>query len=451
MPPGLEKPLLYPSGRGTHSVNAVYKKPRIYFGWWTVLVTGVISGLGHGFYGLGISVFFKDLAQELGVSRAITSVAAGVGRLEGGITSPFTGWLVDKYGPKWVIFSGIIVAGVGLVYMRFIHSAGAYIVAWGVLAGVGINIGLTVAVDKSLNDWFVAKRGLAQGIKFGLISLASVAILPIAAGLVTSYGWRSTCLLWGFILLVCAPVSLLFVKQKRPEFYGLLPDGARMEANPHGNVEDKADEGTHAPIFEEEEYAFKAAIKTRAYWISALALSIFMFVYGAITVHTIPFLTDMGISRTVASAMMSLMVLLTVPSRFLGGIITDYVPKDRLNFLIAVVFFLQAVGIAVFLMNRDRASIYVMFILYGLGSGACPPLFILLMGRYFGRKAFGSILGSSLALRAPASLVSPVFAGWVYDRTGNYIVAFALFLALAAFATLLMIFLKPPVPSGREA
>jgi nitrate/nitrite transporter NarK len=241
------------------------------------------------------------------------------------------------------------------------------------------------------------------------------------------------------------------VKQKRPEFYGLLPDGAKIESGIHGNIEDKAEEGNHdAPNFVEEEYAFKAAIKTRAYWILALVLSMYMFIYGAITVHTIPFLTDMGISRTVASAMMSLMVLLTVPSRFLGGIITDYIPKNRLNYLVAVVLFLQAAGIAVFLVSRDRASIYIMFILYGLGSGACPPLFILLTGRYFGRKAFGSILGSSLALRAPASLASPVFAGWVYDRTGNYIMAFTLFLALAALATLLMIFLKPPVPPGKK-
>ena len=413
-----------------------------------MVVTGIISGLGHGFYGLGISVFFKDLAQELGISRAITSVAAGVGRLEGGITSPVTGWLVDKYGPKWVIFSGIIVMAVGLVSMTSIHSAGAYILAWGVLAGVGVNIGLTLAVDKSLNDWFVAKRGLAQGIKFGLISIASVAIIPIATGLVTLYGWRTTCLLWGLLLIVSAPLSLLFVKQRRPEFYGLLPDGARMEASPQVRIEDASEEGIQdVPIFEEEEYAFKAAIKTRAYWISTLALSIYMSVYGAISVHTIPFLTDMGISRTVASAMMSLMVLLTVPSRFLGGTVTDYVRKDRLNYLIAMVFFLQALGIALFLLSRDKASIYFMFILYGLGSGACPPLFILLMGRYFGRKAFGSILGSSLALRAPASLLSPVFAGWIYDRTGNYIMAFALFLALTTFATLLMIFLKPPGPA----
>jgi MFS family permease len=80
------------------------KKNKIYFGWWTVMVTGIISGLGHGFYGYGISVFFKDIAHELGISRAVTSVAAGVGRLEGGVTSPVTGWPADRYGPKWVIF-----------------------------------------------------------------------------------------------------------------------------------------------------------------------------------------------------------------------------------------------------------------------------------------------------------------------------------------------------------
>ena len=56
--------------------------PKIFFGWWTVLFSGIISGLGHGFYGFGISVFFKDIALELGLSRAITSLAAGIGRLE---------------------------------------------------------------------------------------------------------------------------------------------------------------------------------------------------------------------------------------------------------------------------------------------------------------------------------------------------------------------------------
>ena len=55
---------------------------------------------------------------------------------------------------------------------------------------MGLNIGLTVAVDKALNDWFIFKRGLAQGTKFGLIGVGSAIVLPIVTLLVTKTGGR---------------------------------------------------------------------------------------------------------------------------------------------------------------------------------------------------------------------------------------------------------------------
>ena len=92
-------------------------KFRIFTGWWSVLFIGVISGLGHGFNMYGLSVFFKDIADELGLNRAFTSLAAGIGRLEGGITSPFVGWLSDKIGPRWIVIVGTLIAGIGMIIM----------------------------------------------------------------------------------------------------------------------------------------------------------------------------------------------------------------------------------------------------------------------------------------------------------------------------------------------
>ena len=113
--------------------------------------------------------------------------------------------------------------------MNFIQSVAAYIVAWGVIVGVGLNIGLTVAVDKALNDWFINKRGFAQGTKFALIGVGGIILIPIVTALVAAYGWRITCFIWGCVLLVCAPVTMLFVRQKRPEYYGFLPDGVKTD------------------------------------------------------------------------------------------------------------------------------------------------------------------------------------------------------------------------------
>ncbi len=201
------------------------EKPKIFFGWWTVLITGMVSGLGHGYYSYGFSIFFKDLAAELGINRATTSLAAGIGRLEGGITSPITGWLSDRFGPKWVIFSGTFLAGSGLVMMYFINSVWSYMVVWGVIIGVGLNIGLTISVDKALNDWFIRKRGLAQGTKFALIGIIGVILVPIVTWLVFYLGWRTTCLLWGLIILATTPLLLMSDRQKITESYRLLPDG----------------------------------------------------------------------------------------------------------------------------------------------------------------------------------------------------------------------------------
>ena len=116
-------------------------KPRLFTGWWSVLFIGTLSGLGHGFNTYGISVFFKPIAAELELSRAFTSLAAGIGRLEGGITSPLVGWLSDKFGPRWIVIIGTAVAALGMVLMSRITQPWHYYVAWGGLIGLGINIG----------------------------------------------------------------------------------------------------------------------------------------------------------------------------------------------------------------------------------------------------------------------------------------------------------------------
>jgi MFS family permease len=162
--------------------------PKLFLGWWIVLVTGILSGLGIGFITYGFSALFKPIAAELGFTRAATSFAAGIGRLEGGFDAPITGWFVDRFGPRWVMVVGIMVMSLGLALMNFISSLWTYYIVWGLIVSVGQNVSLTVTVDKTLTNWFVKKRGLAVGIKFALIGLIGVLILPVVTWLCVTYG-----------------------------------------------------------------------------------------------------------------------------------------------------------------------------------------------------------------------------------------------------------------------
>jgi MFS family permease len=419
--------------------------PLIFFGWWSVLVIGTISGLGHGFNQYGLSVFFKDIAADLGINRAFTSLAAGIGRLEGGITSPLIGWLSDKFGPRGPVIAGIAIAGTGMILMNFITEVWQYYVTWGVLIGMGLNIGLTIAVDKALTNWFVRRRGLAQGIKFALIGLFGIVVLQAVTPLVLSQGWRITCLVWGMVMFASIPFACVFVKQQRPEYYGMLPDGAEIDLGAEGARTEMIERGVgYASSFEETEYTFKQAIRTGTYWLLFVGFCTHYIVSGGFTIHVIPFLTDMGIDPTTAGGMMGILVFFTIPSRFFGGLIADRVQKSRLQFLLVGTFLMHVIGIGTFLLFRNIASVYVLLACYGLGTGAASPIIILIIGRCFGRKAFGSILGSILAFVAPVGLLAPVYSGWVHDTTGSYINAFITFGAIAILSTVTMFFVRAP-------
>ena len=263
------------------------------------LVTSIYSGLGHGFYGYGMSVIFKPLASDLGLSRAATSFATGIGRLQGSIEAPVTGWLSDRFGPKWVIVIGTAIASIGLALMNFINSTWTYYLVWGVIIAIGTNLALTIAVDKALADWFIRKRGFSLGIRFVIIGIVGVVVLPVIGWLVSTQGWRIACLVWAVVMATGVPLQWYFVKQRRPEYYGLLPDGASVDSDPSGvDSEMMIERGIeYAAESEEVEFTLRQAIKTPAYWLLTLAWIFAMALNGAFNIHCIPFLINTHIGK----------------------------------------------------------------------------------------------------------------------------------------------------------
>ena len=420
-------------------------KSGIFFGWWTVLVTGIFSGLVLGFYMYGISALFKPIALELGLSRAAASGATGIGFMLGSLLSPVTGWLVDKFGPKLSILSGLILSIVALALMNFVVSGWQYYLVWGVIFGIGGFWGFTIAVDKSLSDWFVKKIGVAMGVKFAIIGLTGAVSMPIISWLISTMGWRITCLIWAGILVLGIPLILLFVKNRRPEHYGLAPDGKRTNAKIGRETGSRNEETlSNAEGLHEEDFSFRQAIKTNAFWILALCYIGQFFISAGFNTHCIPFLTEMKFDPIIAGSMMGFMIFFTIPARFLIGIIADRIPKDRLKLLMAFPYVLLLIGMGIFLVNESVITIYIMLILYGLAHGLPTPLLIIIISRYFGRKAFGAISGTCVMFLAPAAFFSPIIAGWIFDKTGSYTLAFQLFAATALFAAILLSFMRTP-------
>jgi sugar phosphate permease len=415
------------------------------------VVTAVMSGLATGF-SQGISVFFKPIAAELGINRAVTSVATSISRLEGGIQSPITGILADKFEAKWIILTGAFVLGTGLLLMKFVvDSAWTYFIVWGVIVGTGHNVGFTIAVDKLLTNWFVTKRGLSFGVRFAIVGIMQVMVIPIVSWLTTNQGWRNTCFTWGILMYATMFLVLYFVRKSRPEDMGLLPDGDEVEVSPVADTSvDKSRKVENTDDSREIEFTLKQAMKTSSFWILAIARSSFILVIGGFNLHCINFLTDRGIEPGIAASLMSMMLFFTIPSRFLFGLLTDRLPKERQKFILSGAFLLMTIGITSFLLYPTTAMIFVFFILWGFGYGGITPADITIRSRYFGRKAYGSIQGITNLVSSPFSFFGPIYAGWIFDLRGSYTTAFITFAAIAAFTAVLLSMIRAPGPPSQS-
>jgi len=417
----------------------------VFPGWWIVLTGGVLALWGHGYHAYGFSALFKPIAEDLGLSRTATAIPASIGRLEGGIMSPLAGWLADRFGPRWLMLTGVLLMGGGLCFMSLAQSFRDFLLVWGVMLAVGIDLALAVPLQVAIGNWFIKKRGKAGGTQAVFSGLSGVLVLPLIAWLITVVDWRTTCLIGGIVMLVFGlPLVWFFVRPQRPEYYGMLPDGASTSGSEDEDITAKG--LRYAAEVKEFDFTFRQAIKTRTFWLLVVATSCHILAMPSINLHGVPFLTDIGFDPLQASGILALMVGVSIPARLVGGFLIDRVNKEHMRFVMAGAYLLQALGFGLFLFHQTEAMIYAWFVIYGLGMGIGFSLMLPLRVRYFGRKSIGSIMGIGRTLSLPVGILAPVWVGWMYDTTGSYIFAFTIVAGLLAFSGVLAAFILPPKP-----
>jgi sugar phosphate permease len=291
---------------------------------------------------------------------------------------------------------------------------------------------------------------VALSVRAILQGFATMAVLPLIAWLIGSIGWRMTCVVGGIVMLVVGlPFLFFYVKQQRPEFYGLLPDGAVAGNTPAANADHSRmiNQGIeYAAHADEYEFTLRQAMRTRAYWLFISAWTVGNMAIMPMMVHFIPFLTDMGISPVRAAWMMSLSSALAIPTRLIAGYLTDHIGKSRMRFIAIGTFALVALGITAYQLFQTTAMAQVFLILYYAGFTATMPLYTAVGSRYFGRKSIGSIQGISTLMMMPFGVIAPIIVGAIYDRTGSYTIAFNLCIGLLVLASLMILFARPPKP-----
>lgn len=430
------------------SAKTEVKGKAIFPGVWMLIAGGIIDFWGAGIYIYSTGIYLTALTSTFGWTRAQVSLAYSFARLEGGIEGPIAGMGIDKWGPKVMNYIGVTLLGVGFILMYFINSLWMFYVLW-LITSVGFNAGFIHALDTALANWYVKKRGFMIALMRSAVAFSGLTVLPLIAWLINSFGVQIAFFILGIATLAIGiPLTYFFVKPLRPEYYGWLPDGEKIEEAKAKDTEAVIQQGIeYAAGHQEVEFTLRQAMKGRIYWIFILLGTFNGMIFPVISIHTIPYLIDIGIDNMVAAAAMGTLVFMTLPGRLIFGWFGDMISLDHLRYMKAFATLIQVIGLFFLIYAQNMSWIWAFLVIFGIGQGGNIALSPPMRGRFWGRKAYATIQGSMQAFTMPVGLIAPVYAGWLFDTTGSYAIAFNLtfvFAILATLFTLLLVLPKPP-------
>ncbi len=425
--------------------QALRNPNKIFFGWRTVVASGIMCSWGYGIYSYGFGSLYKPLQNEFGWSRAEISVSQALSRFEGGLEGPLGGSFSDRFGPRIVNSLGFLIGSIGLFLMYFVNSLWALYICWGIV-GFGFQLGLYNSLDVAISNWFVKKRGLALSINRTIAAVLTLVTPPFFAFLVLSYGWRTASLMGGMICLAFGlPLTWFFVRPKRPEYYGLMPDGASVNVTARDtDAMIKAGQDLVTGETGEIEFTLKQAVQTRSFWVLTIVAGLNTLVHPLVGTHGIPRLMDMGVDPVTAASIIGLIIFVSVPGRLVGGYFGDLSSKDHLKYMRMIGDSIMILGLFIFLNAKDLLQVYLFVIVYGTGFGMNAVSTPQIRGRFYGRKAIGTIAGTMMMILLPIGTLVPIYIGWIYDSTGSYTPVMWQAIIMSCIGILSLLFLTPP-------
>ena len=411
----------------------------IYRGWSVVTACAAIGAYGGGVYFYGFTLFINPLMEELEITSMQASLVFSLTRLEGAFEGAIVGFLIDKYGASKIMMIGVPLVGVGyILWATMVHSYTSLIIVYVGIIALGVNGGFFHPALAVANNWFVRRRGTAMAVISTAVGVGGAILVPLVGWGIDNHGWRAVAMVSGIGLLTVV-WPLVFTVRHRPEDVGLLPDGDKPNEITSGEIDE--DGSTSNPSFVEEvEYTISEAFKTKAMWMLILGITLRFTSHTAVMVHLSPILEAQGMSTTKAGAAIGLLVLLSIPGRLVVGVIGDRFPKNK---VVSVVLILQVAALIVLMSADTMFELYLFIVLWAAAYGA-GILNWAIVGDYFGRARFATLRGVMGLFYSGGAVVGPVYAGWVFDRDGNYTEAVTVFLLVTVLSVVVFWFCNPP-------
>jgi MFS family permease len=399
-------------------------RPQIFYGWWIVVSAALVSVWG-GALVYCATVFIDPIVNEFQWTYVMVAAALSIRTAEFGLLAPVAGHLTDRFGPRVVVITGALLAGLGCFLLGFTDSLGWFYAAF-IVMSVGISGMGQAVVTTVVSRWFHRKMGRALGLVIAGYG-AGGALVPLAAWLVNVIGWRYTIdILGGVTLALVIPLALLL--RPNPENYGMVPDGPAKK-EPVGAVAKASTAPADPP-----EATVRQALSTASFWLLGIAFLVQFMALNCITVFSVPYLDSVGLPTATAAVIAMCIPFVSVVGRLGVGWLIDALGSRK---VLAALMLLQGLGILFYLWGREPWHFVVFLVLYAPASGAGFTLRPVAIRELYGRSRLGALQGLMIAIAQLGGMLGPVLVGWLRDTQGVYTTAWLWLAVLCIVGTAL--------------
>lgn len=359
------------------------------------MALGITVTIGYGTVYYAYSILLPYMAKDLGISLSKAFGFLSIGMLIGGLILPVLGYIVDRFGGKWLMTIGAVLSGLTLMPLAFVTNnyelLGAIILAE--IFGLSILYSVAFPSVARLKLSVTPKESISVITLFG--GVASAIFWPSTLALYQNIGWANTWLLWGVVLIViCAPLN----------FYALN--------RPEHDIQSNAKKQSLS-------YALVAKKDRKKALINMVISFIFAgYVMGALMTLWVTNIQDLGHTAVIAAIAGTMIGPFKTIGRFMEMLISKNL-YPLVTYHLSVVLMVAGL-VAVLTLGFTVWGVLLAAALYGMGDGIKTIANGTLPLALFGGEGYGKMLGwVNLAIGVFKSSSPFVFA-WITETYGGW-------------------------------
>ncbi len=363
-----------------------------------------------------MGLYVGPLNTDTGLGIVTISLAMAIGQFVWGAVQPIAGAFADKYGPRPVLLSGVLILVIGSALTPFVTSSWGLILTMGFLTAIGSGAcSFSVLLGAAAQRMPTESRGVASGIINAGGSFGQFVFAPIIGKLIQWVGWMGS--MWAMAVVTLLAIPLL----------------NKLTSNTHAATKPADPEGGLKK-------AVSDAIRNPSYLLLHLGFFTCGFHIAFLVTHLPTEVGLCGLSPTVASWSLALIGLANiVGSLFAGSCVNLY----RSKYVLACMYGSRAVLIALYLAApKTEWTFYAFAVGLGLTWLATVPPTAALVGKLFGIRYLATLFGLTLLSHQIGGFLGAYLGGLVFDANNDYQWMWWADIALSAMAALINLPIK---------